>query len=180
LEINMASMHDGPLLKTTRGLINGILTGVAVAGVALALGSAALPIWWSDVVAIIMRERPGTDTIGLLPWLLMLFAGCILVLGLIWTALRRLLEIVRTVGEGQAFITANATRLRTIGWMLLAIEIIGMPIASIARNVADRFGDNDVGYSISLAGLLAILFAFVLARVFEQGVALREDMEGTV
>ena len=37
----------------------------------------------------------------------------------------------------------------------------------------------DMG-GISLGNLLAILFAFVLAAVFEQGTAMRDELEGTV
>lgn len=176
----MTQIKDDTLLKTTRGVIYFVLGIVAVAGGALAIASIAVPIWWSDIVAMAVKENPEVDMAGLLPPLLVMFAGCIVILGLVWTALRKLLAIVRTVGEGDPFVTANAVRLRAIGWLLVAIEVIGIPLALLAGNIADRFGDSDTGLDFSPTGLLAILLAFVLARVFERGAAMREEMEGTV
>ena len=53
-------------------------------------------------------------------------------------------------------------------------------MALLASKVADRFGENDVNYEISVSGLLAILMTFVLARVFQRGAEMREELEGTV
>jgi hypothetical protein len=36
------------------------------------------------------------------------------------------------------------------------------------------------GWSFNITGWIAVLLLFVLARVFEQGAAMREDIEGTV
>ena len=38
----------------------------------------------------------------------------------------------------------------------------------------------DVEAAIDVTGLLTILLVFILARVFERGVAMREELEGTV
>ena len=176
----MPRFSDDPLLQTTRGVLYLILTILIVAGTVLAIASAALPLWWSEALAELGKENPGARTDGLLPELLALFATLIVVIGLVWTALRKLLAIVRSVGDGDAFIAANAYRLRAIGWLLVATQLVGIPLALLASHIADRFGDNDVDFDISVSGLLSILLTFVLARVFERGAAMREEMEGTV
>jgi hypothetical protein len=48
-----------------------------------------------------------------------------------------------------------------------------MAISTPARPV-----DLDAGFSIN--GWLAVLFTFVLARVFAEGTLMREELEGTV
>ena len=169
-----------PLLNTTRLVLYIILGIVGIAGVALALASAALPLWWNDALAAIARENPKISPEGLLPMLLVLFAAIMVILGLVWTVVRKLIAIVGTVSEGDPFVRANAIRLRAIGWLLIAIEVGGIPLAILASRVADRFGDNDVNYEISVSGLLAILMTFVLARVFQRGAEMREELEGTV
>ncbi len=176
----MYRLQDGPLLKTTRAVLYTILGLIAFAGALLALVSVALPIWWSEVIAQFAVSYPNATVADLLPRVLVMLAGCIIILALIWTVLRKLLAIVRTVGDGDPFVRANAVRLCAIGWLLVAIEIGGIPLAFIAGSVADRLEDNEVGYDPSFSSLLAILLAFVLARVFERGAAMREEMEGTV
>jgi hypothetical protein len=94
--------------------------------------------------------------------------------------LRRLLAIVRTVREGDAFVASNADRLHTIGWALLALQLISGAVWLLGR-VASRPGHPlhlDAGFSA--AGWLAVLLSFVLARVLAEGSRMREDVEGTI
>jgi hypothetical protein len=94
--------------------------------------------------------------------------------------LKRLLAIVETVRAGNAFVAANALRLQTIAWALLALQVLSIVIGTIARAIAapGRPLDIDAGFSIN--GWLAVLLAFVLARVFAEGTQMREELEGTV
>ena len=46
--------------------------------------------------------------------------------------LKRLLAIVDTVREGDPFVAANAARLQTIAWALLALQIVSLVIGGIA------------------------------------------------
>src|SRR5687768_8607684 len=50
--------------------------------------------------------------------------------------LRRLLAMVDTVRSGDAFVAANAARLQTIAWALLALQILSMIIGAIGRSVS--------------------------------------------
>ncbi|HEY5723509.1 MAG TPA: DUF2975 domain-containing protein [Allosphingosinicella sp.] len=94
--------------------------------------------------------------------------------------LKRLIAIVLTVRAGDPFVPANAIRLQTIAWILLALQILGMVIWAIgeAVNTPATPVDLDAGFSIN--GWLAVLLTFVLARVFAEGTLMREDLEGTV
>jgi hypothetical protein len=176
----MTEIADNRILRVTKLLVFVIMSFVAFGGVVLALVSVGLPLFWSEALAEIAKERPGIDTSNLLTNLLSIFALGILVLGLIWTMMRKLLAIIDSVEDGNPFIIANAARLRAIGWLMVGVQIIGLPLATAAGNVADLFGENDVGFDLPLNGILAILLVFILAGIFERGAEMREELEGTV
>ena len=94
--------------------------------------------------------------------------------------LTRLLAIVETVGRGDAFVPANAARLQTIAWALLGLELLHLAAGAVSL-LASRPGEPfDIDWNFSLTGWLAVLLLFVLARVFDQGARMRDDLEGTV
>ena len=91
--------------------------------------------------------------------------------------------IVDTVDEGDPFVIENAHRLRRMGW----VSIIAYPVTILLAGVGwglEAMHDNNAEFDFEAAvdgtGLLTILLVFILARVFEQGVAMREELEGTV
>jgi hypothetical protein len=94
--------------------------------------------------------------------------------------LRRLQAIVATVRDGDPFVAANARRLQTIAWMLLALQVLSLVIGAIARAVSSPAHPIDVDAGFSINGWLAVLLTFLLARVFAEGTLMREDLEGTV
>src|SRR5918999_4191814 len=47
--------------------------------------------------------------------------------------LKRLLAIVETVRRGDPFVAANASRLQAIAWVLLALQLLSLVIAAIAK-----------------------------------------------
>jgi hypothetical protein len=99
-----------------------------------------------------------------------------------WRVLRELLAIVDTVRDGDPFVAANARRLQSIAWLVLAGEGLRMLVGAIAwaaREAVPSFGiDFDIAFSFT--PWLAVLLLFVLARVFEEGTRMRADLEGTV
>lgn len=176
----MTQIADNRILRITKLLVFLIMGFVAIGGVVLALMSAGLPLFWTEALAEIAKERPDIDTSNLLPGLLSIFALGLLVLGLIWTMMRKLLAIIDSVEDRNPFVIANAVRLRAIGWLMVGVQIVGLPLATAAGNVADIFGENDVGFELPLNGILAILLVFILAGIFERGAEMREELEGTV
>ena len=109
----------------------------------------------------------------------------IMVLGLVviplnYLILKRLLAIVDTVRAGDPFVAANAVRLQSIAWALLALQLLGLVIDAIAKSVSTPGHPIDLDAGFSINGWLAVLLTFLLARVFAQGAHMRDDLEGTV
>ena len=97
-----------------------------------------------------------------------------------YVVLKRLLAIVGTVGEGDPFIAANASRLQTIAWSLLALQLFSIVIGAIGKAVSTPAHPVHLNAGFSVNGWLAVLLTFLLARVFAEGALMREDLEGTV
>jgi hypothetical protein len=93
--------------------------------------------------------------------------------------LTRLRAMIDTVRSGDPFVSVNARRLTGIAWCLLGIQLIDLVFGAVALSVA---GDDSPlsGWTFNMTGWIAVLLLFVLARVFEQGARMREDIEGTV
>jgi hypothetical protein len=97
-----------------------------------------------------------------------------------YVVLKRLLAIVQTVREGDAFAAANAVRLQAVAWALLGIQILSIVIGGIAKAVSSPAHPLNLDAGFSIGGWLAVLLTFLLARVFAEGAHMREDLEGTV
>jgi hypothetical protein len=94
--------------------------------------------------------------------------------------LTRLLAIVQTVSVEDPFVLANAARLQSIAWALLALELMNLAVGAVASSISSADVPLNIGWNFSLARWLAVLLLFVLARVFQPGVHMREELEGTV
>jgi hypothetical protein len=94
--------------------------------------------------------------------------------------LTRLLMIVETVGTGNPFVAANAARLQAIAWALLALELTHFAVGAVAASVSSAGVPLNISGGFSVTRWLAVLLLFVLARVFEQGARMREELEATV
>ena len=94
--------------------------------------------------------------------------------------LTRILAIVDTVSIGNPFVMANAARLQKIAWAVLILELMHLAVGAIAAAVSTTDAPLDLDWSFSPTRWVAVLLLFVLARVFEQGARMREELEGTV
>ena len=97
-----------------------------------------------------------------------------------YVVLKRLLAIVKTVREGDPFVAANASRLQTIAWSLLALQLFSIVIGAIGKAVSTPAHPVHLDAGFSINGWLAVLLTFLLARVFAEGTLMREDLKGTV
>ena len=97
-----------------------------------------------------------------------------------YVVLKRLLAIVGTVREGDPFVAANASRLQTIAWSLLALQLFSIVIGAIGKAVSTPAHPVHLDAGFSINGWLAVLLTFLLARVFAEGTLMREDLKGTV
>lgn len=111
-----------------------------------------------------------------------------LMLSLSMLFVRQLRAIVGTVDQGDPFLPANAVRLARMGWYALGeqvCEFAGHPLIAAYGKYAGGLGNGigarmSAGQHVSLAPLGLAVTLFILARVFRQGAAMREDLEGTV
>lgn len=99
------------------------------------------------------------------------------VLHLVYT---RLLAIVETVKAGDPFIGINAERLLTIAWATVGLELMHVGVVILANGVTVGTQKVDIGDKFSVTPWLTILLLFVLARVFDQGARMRDELAGTV
>jgi hypothetical protein len=177
----MPAERRDPLLRGTRLLL--VITTIifTLAGIG-ALG-AILPAWaFSDhVVAwlsahadgpVIQRDALLAVTAALV--------GLAVMDVLSIQFLRKLIAIIDSVGQGSPFIPENAARLRVMAWLVMAMqgmEVLSLPLTPWLRHA---LSNSHFFVPFSLAGLVLALLLFILARVFEHGTRLTEDVEGTV
>lgn len=92
--------------------------------------------------------------------------------------LARLLAIVESVRAGTPFVPDNARRLRAIAWLLLVLQLMDLGYGIMVMSL--RPVTEEMDWSFSITGWLAVLLLFVLAGVFREGARMSEDLEGTV
>jgi hypothetical protein len=124
------------------------------------------------------RPAPGDSMLFLGMRLIMVVGICSVPIAHL--VLARLLAIVETVKVGNPFVMANAVRLKTIAWAILGLEFMHFTVGAIAADVSTAAAPLNITSGFSLTRWLTVLLLFVLARVFEQGARMREDLEGTV
>jgi hypothetical protein len=126
------------------------------------------------------KLTPSPDTNRLIMGLRVIAVLGLVAIPINYLILKRLLAIVLTVRAGDPFLAVNASRLQAIGWALLALQILGLVIAAIAKGVSSSAHPLDIDSGFSANGWLAVLLTFILARVFAEGTLMREELEGTV
>jgi hypothetical protein len=141
------------------------------------------------LIATIVAEQWTFTALGIPPssslWPMMMGLRAIAALGLLaiplnYAVLKRLLAIVQTVRSGDPFVAANAQRLQTIAWVLLALQLLSLVIGGIGKAISTPAYPLHLDAGFSASGWLAVILTFVLARVFAEGTLMREDLEGTV
>ena len=151
----------------------------------LVLGALIMALLIASLVAgdLVMRALgvpPGLSGVTLFIGMRLIMVIGICAVPLVHFILTRLLMIVGTVSTGDPFVVANAARLQAIAWALLTLELTHYVVGAIAAGVASAGVPLDISWGFSLTRWLAVLLLFVLARVFEQGARMREELEGTV
>jgi len=164
-------------LTVARSVLRILIIGNWVLGAAI-LGLLMVSNQQLIMAAFKLSPSPETDR-------LILGLRAVAVLGLAgiplhYVVLKRLLAIVQTVREGEAFAAANAVRLQAVAWALLGIQILSIVIGGIAKAVSSPAHPLHLDAGFSIGGWLAVLLTFLLARVFSEGAHMREDLEGTV
>jgi hypothetical protein len=119
-------------------------------------------------------SRRAADALGVVRVVMLLGLACVPLAHLLLTRLR---AMVLTVDAGDPFVPDNARRLTVIAWALLGIQLcdLGFGYVSLTSGV-----DSVSGWTISMTGWIAVALLFVLARVFDHGARLRDELAGTV
>ncbi|WP_120716601.1 DUF2975 domain-containing protein [Tsuneonella amylolytica] len=174
-----------PLLLAARALILFFIAafGLGVAG--LAIGVPAFLLYRDPILAAMTEDNVTVVDANFIPTMALVMVLAAALLGIAIWFLVLLRRIVDTVGIGDPFISDNADRLRTMGWLALAGQVVAIPLGVVGFWLAGMVRDNDSvrltgDFNISGAGVVLVLVLFILARVFRQGAAMRKDLEGTV
>src|SRR6266403_1064422 len=80
------------------------------------------------------RPAPGNSMLFLGMRLIMVIGICSVPIAHV--VLTRLLAIVETVKVGNAFVMANAVRLKTIAWAILGLEMLHLTVGAIVEGVS--------------------------------------------
>ncbi|HMO76478.1 MAG TPA: DUF2975 domain-containing protein [Sphingopyxis sp.] len=167
------------LMGITRALLWLILGLVAAAILFVLVAGGALAVAWPDIVVEAKKSGVFLDAAAMRPQLFALLALLLAILAATVDVLRQLQALVASAAA-DPFIPENAGRLRRIGWALVAVHLLALPLGWVAGSIAKATSKFAAMGGINLTGILAILLAFVLAAVFERGAAMRDELEGTV
>lgn len=171
----MSHSHSNALRASSRVLrllvVLNLITGAAI--LALLLASVVAEEWVMAGLGIADTPRLG------------LAARLIMVIGILGTplthrVLTRLENIVATVREGDPFVAGNAARLQQIAWAVLLLELLHLSVGIVRAGVTSASARFELDWEFSLTPWLAVLLLFVLARVFDHGTRMRDELEGTV
>lgn len=118
---------------------------------------------------------------------LFLVNGLLLILGvgvLLWLT-TELQRILRTVRDGKPFARSNATRVRRIGWVVIAGEFVRATVVYLENSyAAAHFAADGFRFTaradFSVVAILEGLIILVIAEVFRAGTSLDEDQSLTV
>ncbi len=168
-----------PLLALSRLLVAAI-GGFAFAAVIVAIGlGVVLTAQRGEVLARLTEARVPETGHGAIVIALALVVT-LMALGVLF--MRELYGIVGSVEEGDPFRPFNADRLRRMGWITVAGQLVLLALAAIAISIGG-LRQALLAEDAVLAGsgaLLLVLILFILARVFRVGAQMREELEGTV
>jgi hypothetical protein len=173
----MSAKPKDPLLAAARIMLLLFMIALAVATVALLIAAPLVVVFRETVLHELTLDGMPTEGIWAVFALISLAAGCA-ALGFVF--FRNLYRIVGTVGEGDPFVPVNAKRLSDMGWIVVAVHVVAIPLVAAARFLEDKSDHLHTDANLDFSGILLALILFILARVFREGTRMREELEGTV
>jgi hypothetical protein len=177
-ECHMPNAYPDPLVLARRVLRIVIKLNLLMGALILALLIASLVAEGPVMRALGVRPAEFNSTFVFGMRVIMVLGIC--TVPVVHFVSRRLLMIVATVSTGNPFIIVNAARLRAIAWALLALELMHFAVGAVGSRISSAAAPLHLSWGFSLTRCFAVLLLFVLARVFEEGARMREELEGTV
>lgn len=133
-----------------------------------------------DATMTAVGAREDVDRSRLLPAMRVLVLIGLAGAYLVHRLLKTLRAIVSTIGDGDAFVAANADRLETLGRQLIGLELLHLAVGLVTSLGSTAQQPLDVDWNFSVTPWLTILLVFVLAQVFREGARLRRELDGVV
>ncbi|TCJ41329.1 DUF2975 domain-containing protein [Parafrankia sp. BMG5.11] len=180
----MSFRPKDPLLAIAKAIV-WLFTGVfAFCGALLLLVSPVVVAMQDRVLAEIAKNGVTADASIIGAILLMLLSAAAFMALLVWF-LVNLRRIIESVGDGDPFIPVNADRLSRMAWIMIGVQLAALPLGAMAMYLETVMGDADsmhaqAEYGLDFGAIILVIVLFVLSRVFRQGAAMRDDLEGTV
>lgn len=169
-----------PLLLAASILLWIMLAMLAIGATATTIGALAVWFYQPDVLAEIAKSAGGKadpEAIGALSLLMgVAAAACLLGCAFVW----QWLKVIVSVATGDPFTEDNAQRLQRMGWIGVALHLVGVLLAGIVDWAGDFIPELETNSDLELSSIILILMLFILARVFRLGAQMRSDLEGTV
>lgn len=167
------------MLRTTYWILRGLNWLNWVLGVLFIFGATFVAFGYPQAFRDAAAAKDSAAPDAILTWLRLSVVLMVPMIAAVHIVCTRLGAIVGSVSTGAAFSLTNARHLRTIAWALLATQVIDLAWGLVAMSASEASGEY-LGWSFGLTGWLAVLLLFVLARIFQQGATMREELEGTV
>jgi hypothetical protein len=171
----MVRPHSGAL-GAARILLRILRAFNLVTGVMLIVAIPASFLFEPQFFEFFSKRPPRIDPAWLVPALRLWMVLALAMVAAVQVLLARLLAMVETVRVGDPFVPDNAARLQTIAWCALAMQLLHLAFGAMAATVNAAGSNVDWKFS-GFTGWLAVLLLFVLARVFEEGTQMREDLQ---
>jgi hypothetical protein len=186
---NIATKGEEDLvLKSARLLLGFFRIAVIFASVILILSLPIMAIFGQDILAEV-----GEQFVNLPPTaVLWVSAGFVMVMLLImllsYFTIDRLRKILASVREGDPFNRTNGLRLRGMGIAIFVIQILSGLLGALIGVIISLLGEAKDGeqitvageFGLSLSGILLVLLLIILARVFDRGADMRDELDGTI
>ena len=176
-------------LKTNDPLLGAAKVILVLARIVFIFGIVMLGIGLGALLTVgradLLQEIAAADVPAAAYWLIVIamLTGATMLL-LAYRFVGELSGIIDSVGEGDPFHPENASRLGRMGWISLIIQVLILPIGAMTlwfAPYADKVDSRlDFGGWLDWGGIMLTLVLFILARVFRQGAAMRDELEGTV
>ena len=161
-------------LSASRILLRILRVLNLVMGVCLVAAIPASFLFEPQFLEFFSKRPPRIDPAWLVPVLRVWIVLALPMIAAVHVLLSRLLAVVETVRSGDPFVPENAARLNTIAWCVLVTQLLELAFGVLAATM-NAAGSN-IHWEFSLTGWLAVVLLFVLARVFEEGTQMREDL----
>ncbi len=186
---NIAAKGEEDLvLKSARLLLGFFRFAVIFASVILVLSLPAMAIFGQHILADVGEQFVNPPSASVL-WV---SAGFVMVLLLImllcYFTIDRLRKVLASVREGDPFNRTNGLRLRGMGIAIFVIQILSGVLGALIGVIISLLGEAKDGepiivageFGLSLSGILLVLLLIILARVFDRGADMRDELDGTI